>query len=298
MASMLEQVSNDFAATVEGASPAVVRVDARRRFPASGIVWSGDGVIVAAHHTVRRDEGITVGLADGRTVAASLVGRDPSTDLAVLRVQAGDLTPPGWADGASLRVGQLVLALGRPGDAIQVSLGVLSALEDGWRTPAGGYVDRYILSDLVMYPGFSGGPLLSAAGEVIGLNTSALLRGTSLTVPAATLRRVVEALLAHGRVRRGFLGIGSQPVRLPDALAAELGQETGLLLVSVEPGSPADQAGLLLGDTLVALGDQRIRYMDDLQTALSADRVGQTVTARIVRGGVVQERPVTIGERP
>jgi len=298
VASMLEQVSNDFAAAVEGASPAVVRVDARRRFPASGIVWSGDGVIVASHHTVRRDEGITVGLADGRTVAASLVGRDPSTDLAVLRVQAGDLRPPTWADGATLRVGQLVLALGRPDNAIQASLGVLSALEDGWRTPAGGYVDRYILSDLVMYPGFSGGPLLSAAGEVIGLNTSALLRGASLTVPAATLRRVVEALLAHGRVRRGFLGIGSQPVRLPDALAATLGQETGLLLVSVEPGSPADQAGLLLGDTLVALGDQRIRHMDDLQAALSADRVGQTVTARIVRGGEVQERPVTIGERP
>lgn len=298
MASMLEQVSNGFAAAVEGASPAVVRVDARRRFPASGIVWSGDGVIVASHHTVRRDEGITVGLADGRTVAASLVGRDPSTDLAVLRVQAGDLRPPTWADGATLRVGQLVLALGRPDNAIQASLGVLSALEDGWRTPAGGYVDRYILSDLVMYPGFSGGPLLSAAGEVIGLNTSALLRGASLTVPAATLRRVVEALLAHGRVRRGFLGIGSQPVRLPDALAATLGQETGLLLVSVEPGSPADQAGLLLGDTLVALGDQRIRHMDDLQAALSADRVGQTVTARIVRGGEVQERPVTIGERP
>jgi len=298
VASMLEQISNDLAAAVESASPVVVRVDARRRFPASGIVWSGDGVIVASHHTVRRDEGIIVGLADGRTLAASLVGRDPSTDLAVLRVQAGDLTPPRWADGATLRVGQLVLALGRPDDTLQASLGLLSALEDGWRTPAGGYVDRYIMSDLVMYPGFSGGPLLSAAGEVIGLNTSALLRGASLTVPAATLRRVVEALLAHGRVRRGFLGIGSQPVRLPDALAAALGQETGLLLVSVEPGSPADQAGLLLGDTLVALGDQRIRHMDDLQAALSADRVGQTVTARILRGGEVQERPVTIGERP
>lgn len=298
MANMLEQVSNDLAAAVERAGASLVRVDARRRFPASGIVWSSDGVIVTAHHVIKREEGITIGLADGRVVAAALVARDPSTDVAVLRAEASDLTPPAWADDAALRVGQLALAVGRPDKSLQASLGVISVLEGAWRSPAGGQIERYVQSDLTMYPGFSGGALVNAAGEMIGMNTSALLRGASLTIPAATLRRVVESLLSHGRVRRGYLGIGSQPVRLPDALAAELGQETGLLLVSVEPGSPADQAGLLLGDTLVALGDQRIRYMDDLQTALSADRVGQTVTARIVRGGVVQERPVTIGERP
>lgn len=298
MASMLEQVSNDFAAAVEGVGPAVVRVDARRRFPASGLVWSGDGVIVTTHHVVRRDEGIAVGLADGRIVAATLVARDPSTDVAVLRAEASDLTPPAWADDSALRVGELVLAVARPDDTLQASLGVIGVLEGSWRSPAGGQIERYIQSDLTMYPGFSGGALVGAAGGVIGMNTSALLRGASLTVPASTLRRVVEALVAHGRVRRGFLGIGSQAARLPDALASELGQETGLLLVSVEPDSPAGHAGLLLGDTIVALAGERVRHLDDLQAILSGELVGQTVPVRFVRGGRVEEREVTIGERP
>ncbi|HMM28998.1 MAG TPA: trypsin-like peptidase domain-containing protein [Aggregatilineaceae bacterium] len=297
MASMLEQVSNDFAAAVERIGPAVVRVEGRRRFPATGVIWSSEGVIVTAHHVVKRDEGISVGLADGRTANAALVGRDPSTDLAVLRAEAGDLAPASWAGDAALKVGQLALAVGRPGEALQASLGVITALEGVWRSPAGGSIERYVQADVTMYPGFSGGPLLGAAGDMIGLNTSALLRGVSLTIPAQTVRRVVEALLAHGRVRRGYLGIGSQPVRLPDALASELGQETGLLLVSVEPDSPAGRAGLLLGDTIVALAGERVRHLDDLQAILSGDRVGQTVTVRIVRGGQAQEREVTIGER-
>jgi len=294
---MLEQVSNDLAAAVERAGASLVRVDARRRFPASGIVWSSDGVIVTAHHVIKREEGITIGLADGRVVAAALVARDPSTDVAVLRAEASDLTPPAWADDAALRVGQLALAVGRPDKSLQASLGVISVLEGAWRSPAGGQIERYVQSDLTMYPGFSGGALVNAAGEMIGMNTSALLRGASLTIPAATLRRVVESLLSHGRVRRGYLGIGSQPVRLPDALANELGQETGLLLVSVEPDSPAGRAGLLLGDTIVGLAGERVRHLDDLQALLGGDRVGQTVTVRFVRGGSVEEREITIGER-
>jgi len=297
MANMLEQVSNDLAAAVERAGASLVRVDARRRFPASGIVWSSDGVIVTAHHVIKREEGITIGLADGRVVAAALVARDPSTDVAVLRAEASDLTPPAWADDAALRVGQLALAVGRPDESLQASLGVISVLEGAWRSPAGGQIERYVQSDLTMYPGFSGGALVNAAGEMIGMNTSALLRGASLTIPAATLRRVVESLLSHGRVRRGYLGIGSQPVRLPDALANELGQETGLLLVSVEPDSPAGRAGLLLGDTIVGLAGERVRHLDDLQALLGGDRVGQTVTVRFVRGGSVEEREITIGER-
>ena len=297
MANMLEQVSNDLAAAVERAGASLVRVDARRRFPASGIVWSSDGVIVTAHHVIKREEGITIGLADGRVVAAALVARDPSTDVAVLRAEASDLTPPAWADDAALRVGQLALAVGRPDKSLQASLGVISVLEGAWRSPAGGQIERYVQSDLTMYPGFSGGALVNAAGEMIGMNTSALLRGASLTIPAATLRRVVESLLSHGRVRRGYLGIGSQPVRLPDALANELGQETGLLLVSVESDSPAGRAGLLLGDTIVGLAGERVRHLDDLQALLGGDRVGQTVTVRFVRGGSVEEREITIGER-
>jgi S1-C subfamily serine protease len=149
-----------------------------------------------------------------------------------------------------------------------------------------------------MYPGFSGGPLVAASGEVIGLNTSALLRGISLTVPTPTIRRVVESLLTHGRVRRGYLGIGAQPARLPSGLQKQLGQEIGLLVVSVEPDSPADKAGLLMGDTIVGFGGQPMHHMDDLLSLLSGDRVDTQAPTRIVRSGQVQEVIITIGERP
>jgi S1-C subfamily serine protease len=239
-----------------------------------------------------------VGTAGGETVAATLVGRDPTTDLAVLHVEGADLAPPTWAEPDGLSVGHLVLGLGRPGRTVQATLGIVSALGEGWRTPAGGRVEPYLQTDLVMYPGFSGGPLVDVAGGVLGLNTSALLRGISLSVPTPTVRQVVETLLAHGRVRRGYLGVGAQPVRLPADLAEGVGQETGLLLVSVEPGAPADGAGLTLGDTIVALDGQPVRHMDELLALLGGDRVGASVPVGIVRGGQTQEMTVTIGERP
>jgi S1-C subfamily serine protease len=191
----------------------------------------------------------------------------------------------------------LVLALGRPGRTVQATLGIVSALGDQWRTPAGGQVDRYLQTDVTMYPGFSGGPLVDATGQVLGLNTSALLRGVSMAVPAPTLRRVVETLLAHGRMRRGRLGIGIQPVRLPPELAQQIGQETGLLLTHIEAGSPAEQGGLLLGDAIVGLDGHPVRHHDDLLALLSGDRVGAAVPVRIVRAGQVQEVTVVIGER-
>lgn len=297
MAQVLVNLSNDLAATVEAASPSLIRVEGRRRLPASGIVWSADGVIVTAHHVVQQEDDIKVGLPDGQTVSATLVGRDPTTDLAVLRAQAKNLTPPAWVEPDDLRVGHLVLALGRPGQTAQATLGIISALGESWRTPAGGLLDRYLQTDVVMYPGFSGGPLVSAAGQVAGLNTSGLVRGVSLTVPGPTLQRVVETLLTHGRVRRGYLGVSTQPVRLPAALSQQLGQETGLLLAAVEPGSPAEQGGLLLGDTIVALAGTAVRHHDDLLALLSADRVGATVKVSLIRGGQVQQIEVVVGER-
>ncbi len=292
----LADFSNALASTVETLGPSTVRVEGRERLPATGIVWSADGVIVTAHHVVEQDENIGVGLADGRTVSASLVGRDPTTDVAVLRAEASGLAAPGWAAAEQLRVGHLVLALGRPGHTVMATLGVVSALGQSWRTPAGGQIDRYLQTDITMYPGFSGGPLVSSGGEVIGLNSSALLRGVSITVPAATLRQVVQSLLAHGHVRRGYLGIGAQPVRLPAGLAQELGQETGLLLVSVEPGSPAEAGGLVLGDTIVSLAGERVRHLDELLALLGGDRIGAATPCRIVRGGKVEERTVVVGE--
>ncbi|MEE8290537.1 MAG: trypsin-like peptidase domain-containing protein [Candidatus Tectomicrobia bacterium] len=299
MSDVLQQVSDALADTAEAVSTGVVRVEARRRLAATGIVWSPDGVIVTAHHVVEQDDSIRVGLPDGQTTAATLVGRDPTTDLAVLRVEADGLTPPAWAepDGPSLRVGHMVLALGRPGQSIQASWGIVNALGESWRTPAGGLIDVYVQTDVVMYPGFSGGPLVNAAAQVVGLNTSAL-RNINLTVPVPTLRRVVAMLLRHGRVRRGFLGVSTQTVRLPIALAQQLGQDTGLLLIAVEADSPAERGDFLLGDTLVALDHTPMRQHDDLLTLIGPEHIGTTVSVRMIRSGQLQERQVVIGERP
>jgi len=295
MTDVLQNLSNDLAATVEAASRSLVRVEGRRRMAASGIIWSDNGLIVTANHVVERDENIGVGLPNGAVVNASVVGRDHTTDIAILKVQANELTPAAWATDA--KVGHLVLAVGRPDAGVQATLGVVSAVGESWRTGAGGMIDQYLQTDVVMYPGFSGGALVTAGGQMLGMNTSGLANGVSLTIPAVTLQRVAQALQAHGRVRRGFLGVSAQPVRLPAPVAAQVQQETGLLLAAVEQGSPADQGGLYLGDTLVALDGQAVRHMDDLMAILSGDRVGKAVTAKIVRGGQVHEASVTIGER-
>lgn len=298
MASVLADLSEGLVAAVESAGKSTLRVEGRGRMPATGIAWSADGLVVTAHHVVQRDENIVVGLPDGQALGAELVGRDPTTDLALLRTSNGaSLTPPTWVDPEDLRVGQLVLALGRPGQTVQATLGVVSALGQSWRTAAGGNVDRYLQTDVVMYAGFSGGPLVDVHGRVLGLNSSALLRGVSASVPVPTLRRVVSTLLAHGRVRRGYLGVSTQRVRLPEALAQQLGQETGLLIGSVVSGSPAERGGLFLGDTIVAVEGDPVRHHDDLLARLTGDRVGQAVSLRIVRGGQVQEIAVVLGER-
>jgi S1-C subfamily serine protease len=297
MSDVLKNLSSDLADVVQTAGASIVRVEARRRMPASGVIWSADGLIVTTHHVVERDENIKIGLPDGKSVSATLVGRDPSTDIAVLRAQASGLTAAEWSDSDSVRVGHLVLAIGRPGNDLQATLGVVSALDEGFRTHAGGLIDRYMQTDVVMYPGFSGGPLVDANGSVLGLNTSALMRGVSLTLPASTIRRVAEMLTSHGKVRQGYLGVKAQPVRLPAALESQLGQETGLLLASVEPDSPAEKGGLMLGDTLVGFGGDRVRHMDDLLAALSGDRVGKSFPAKVVRGGQVIEATVAVGER-
>jgi S1-C subfamily serine protease len=296
MANVLTELSEALAQTVASAGPAVVRVEGRRRLPASGFVWSADGIIVTANHVVKKDNKLAVGLQDGSSLNAELVGRDPSTDLAVLRIDASGLEAA-QRSPEDLAVGHMVLALGRPGRTVQATLGIISALGDSWRTGMGGQIDRYLQTDVVMYPGFSGGPLVNTQDQVLGLNTSALLRGVSLTVPAATLERVVDALVTHGRLRRGFLGVSTQPVRLPEAVKQVLDQETGLLVVSVEPGSPADEGGLVMGDAIVGLDGNTIRHHDDLLALLSGDRVGQKVPMKIVRGGEVRDITVKIGER-
>jgi S1-C subfamily serine protease len=297
MATVLETLSNDLASAVSTAGQSIVRVEARRRQSATGVVWSADGLIITTHHVVERDDNIRVGLPDGTTVNAALVGRDPTTDIAILRAEASGLTPATWAALESVKVGHLVLAVGRPDANLQATLGVVSALDAAWRTGAGGTIDAFIQTDVVMYPGFSGGPLVSAGGQMIGLNSSALMRDTPVTLPAATLQRVAAALLAHGRVKRGFLGVSAQPVRLPEVVASQVGQETGLMLMAVEPGSPADGGGLVMGDTMLALDGEKVHHMDDLLALLTGDRVGKTVPVLVLRGGQQHTLNVTVGER-
>ena len=297
MSDILKSVSEAMAGLAESAGQSVVRVEGRNRLPASGVVYAADGIIVTSHHVVERDDKLRVGLPTGETVDAELVGRDPGTDLAVLRVAATGLTPAAWVDAGDLRVGNLILALGRPGQSVQATLGIVSALGGAWRTGGGGEIDRYLQTDVVMYPGFSGGPLTTADGRFGGINSSALARGVSVTIPAATVARVVATLLAHGRMPRGYMGVGIQPVRLDTALQEQLGQATGLMLMSVEAGGPAAEGGLLQGDVVVTLDGEAVRQLDDLQALLTGDRVGRRVAVRYVRAGAVQEAAVTVGQK-
>ncbi len=299
MSSVLSQLSDALAAAVEKAAASTVLVNARRRLPASGIVWSADGAIVTADHVLERDDSIEVLLPSGETAAATIAGRDAGSDLAVLRVNRTGLTPAELAPEGSARVGSIVLAVGRPTpEGPMASLGVVGAVGGAWRTFRGAEVEGYVRSDTTFFPGFSGGPLVDPEGRVIGLNSSRLGRGAGLTVPAVALTRIVADLLAGGKVRRAYLGISSQGARLPAPLAAALdGQESGLLIVSVEPGSPADQAGLLIGDILVAFAGTPVTDTDDLQASLGAGRIGQPTPARILRGGEVKDLSITLAER-
>jgi S1-C subfamily serine protease len=291
------EFSDSIASLVEANGSAVVRVEGRQGGPASGSVWSADGVIVTTSHAIEREEDVQVGLADGSATQATVVGRDAATDLAVLRVTGAKLTAPTWGDLGSLKVGNLVLALARPGRTTRASLGLVNALGPSWRAPSGGKLDNYLQADISLYPGFSGGTLSDLTGKVLGMTTRGLLRRHSLAIPTSTIRRVVDSLLAHGKVRRGFLGVGVYPVRLPDAVEKQAGQHHGALVLSVQPGSAADKAGIVQGDVLLSLDGQAVGDPGDLLAFLDEERVGAEVTARLARGGSILEVKLTVGTR-
>ena len=297
--STLAQVSDELATAVERAGASTVMVSARRRIPASGVVWSDDGLIVTSDHVLEREEEITVGLPDGNEAEAQLVGRDPGSDLAVLRVSAQGLSAAERAPEDATKVGHFVLAVGRPGrGGVQASIGVVSAVGGPWRGRRGRRIDGYLRSDTTFYPGFSGGPLADARGRVAGINSSRFRPGQGLTIASAAVGRVVDALVSHGRIRRAYLGIGSQVTHLPAALAEKAGgQETALLIVSVEEDSPAGRAALLVGDILTTIEGDAVRDTEELQAALEPDRVGTAVRLGVLRGGEPQELSVTLVER-
>lgn len=299
MEDVLGALSDALAAAVAGAGKAVVAVNGRQRFGSSGVVWRS-GVIVTAEHTLRRDEEITVTLPDGASRPATLAGRDPGTDLAVLKADTGEIPPLAASSGEARQTGRLVLAVGRAVEAgPTAALGIISSVGGAWRTWRGGLLDQYLRLDLSVYPGLSGAAVIETEARLVGIATSALSRAGAIAIPAATIERVAAELLATGRVRRGYFGVGLQPVAIPERLrvAAGLKNAFGLMLVTVEPGGPADQAGAMIGDILVGLNGNAISDLDDVQAALTSEAIGKTVEAAVIRAGAVTRLGIQVGER-
>jgi S1-C subfamily serine protease len=297
----LVSLSTGLAEAVDAAGRSVVTVHGRPRHTSSGVHWR-PGVVVTAEHTLRRDEELSVTLPDGRNVPATLAGRDAGSDIAVLRIDAQELPVAAvTSDAASVRPGHLALTIGRSADSgVNATMGIFSAVSGPWRTWRGGQLDQYIRLDLTLYPGSSGGAVVDTGGKVIGIATSALSRIAGLAVPAATVERVMKDLLTKGRVARGFLGLGLQPVELPASLvkALNLSTSSGVIALSVEPGGPAEKAGAVIGDILMALNGKPVRVTEDVQAALGPDSVGKVVEAVLVRGGAEARLSITVGERP
>lgn len=281
------------AAAVAAAAPSVVHV-ARGRHAAgggTGIAWSDDLVVTSSFHTPDRTR---VGLGQAGDPAAALdereaevIGRDPGTDVALLRVTGGGLQAAKLRDVDGLAVGNLVLAIGRPGRTARASLRAVGVLGPELRTPWGGRLDRYVESDRQIPRGFGGGPLVDRDGAVIGMNTRTLLRGADVAVPVATLRRVVDELRQHGGIRRGYLGVGTYPAHGP----------AGALVASVEDGGPAATAGVLVGDVIVELAGQPVGDPGELRTLLG-DRPGERVKLVLLRGGQRLELEAVLGSKP
>ena len=295
---VLVELSDALADAAEKAGKATVLVNARRRMPASGIAYASD-LILTADHVVEREDDIKIILADGKEISARVAGRDAGSDLAVLKLEraASDIAE---ATKSPARLGQIALALGRPSpDGIEASLGTVSAIGGPIRTGRGGMLERYLRTDSISYPGFSGGPLVAADGTVLGLNTSGLANGAAVTVPADIAWQIADTLVRHGRIKRGYLGIRSQAVDLSEAAqkALQRQQATGLLIVGVEDGSPAAKGGLIVGDILIGVAGAPVLHHDELFTRLDGDVVGKPTPVDILRGGQPQTVNILIGEK-
>jgi S1-C subfamily serine protease len=295
---VLVELSDALADAAEKAGQATVLVNARRRMPASGVAYAAD-LILTADHVVEREEDIKVLLADGAEVKAQVAGRDAGSDLAVLRLERPAATAAEVTQSPA-RLGQLALVLGRPSpEGIEASLGTVSALGGPIRTGRGGMLERYIRTDSISYPGFSGGPLVAADGTVLGINTSGLTRGAAITIPADIAWKIAETLVRHGRIKRGYLGIRSQPVEIAEALQQLLKREQGtaLLIVGLENDSPAAKGGLMVGDILVGVAGDSVLNHDELFARLDGEVAGKSTPVEILRGGQPQTVNVWIGER-
>ena len=300
MQSSLVSLSNELAKLVEEFQPHVVAVHARAHYPSSGVHWR-PGIIVTADHTVGRDEDIQVTLPRGERAEATLAGRDSGTDIAILKVEGLGPTAAPAAGGDSAKVGELALVLGRsPDSGPNASLGVISAISGPWRTWRGGRLDQYIRLDATLFPNSSGGAVVDCRGQLLGIATSGLSRIAGLAIPASSVNRVMDALLEKGHVPRGYLGIGVQPVAIPDALRASLSVtgKTGVMVVNRRTRRTGGPGGLLLGDILLSIGNTQLEQIEELQSFSDSGVIGKPVKAKLIRAGTLQEVEITVGERP
>ena len=297
MSNSLVTFSNELADAVERAGKSVITVLEGGREGVSATVWR-DGIAITAEHTIRGLDEVTVLLPSGTKAKARVAGRDHGTDIAILEVPG--VPAVAIADESQSRVGDIVLAVGRrEAEGIAATYGMVSAISGPWRTWHGARVDRWLRLDLNPFTGFSGGPIVNARGEAVGMATSGPRR-TAATIPASTVNRVVDQLVKRGHIARGYIGIGMQPVAFPEAARQRLGlgAERGLLVVAVAAGSPAEQAGILLGDIIVKAEGSSIQDIQSLQPLLDSENVGKAIAIEVVRGGQLIKLSITVAEKP
>jgi S1-C subfamily serine protease len=290
----IAELSNTLSHVVETVGRSLVRLSPPGRTPFTGVAFGPHHVVTSAR-SLRGATQVQLSL-DGAHFAARLAGIDHGSDVALLETDA-TLTPATF-DERVPKVGELALQLGRPGETVRATSGiVMTSAVKAWRTPHGAELERYLESDAPFQPGFTGGPLVDLEGRVLGLTTTALVRGSSVTIPSITVRRVATQLQQHGRVRESWLGLKLQPVALSEKVRAETGEEVGLLVIDVDAGGPAEKAGVTSGDTVLHLGDAEVKTFDGLLGWLKVDREGQAVPMKVLRGGQVEQRTVTLGAR-
>ncbi len=298
MPASLVDFSNELANTVERVGSSVIAVPEGGRVGVSGTVWREE-VAITSDHTIHGLDEVTVILPAGRGVKATVAGRDYGTDIAVLKlpepVQSATL-----ADASQIRTGEIVLSIGRRGtDGLAAAHGLIGAVGGPWRTSMGARVDRWLSLDLSPFPGFSGGPVINARGEVLGMATSGARRA-AVVITTGTVNRVVDQLLQHGRTLRGYIGVAVQPVAFPEGTSQSLGigVDRGLLITSVAPGSAAQEAQLMLGDVIVTIEGSPIRSARDLQWAVDDESVGKSIALEVIRGGQLLKLSVKVREKP
>jgi len=301
-AELLDAYSRTVTEVAERASPAVVKIEAvkgGRGGSGSGFVFTANGYILTNSHVVHGARSLEAVLHDGRRFSAEVVGDDPATDLAVVRVKADGLPVLELGESKSLKPGQLAIAIGNPyGFSYSVTAGVVSALGRSLRSESGRLMDDIIQTDAALNPGNSGGPLVDSRGRAIGVNSAVILpaQGLCFAIPIDVAKYVAGRLIEHGRIRRGYLGLGGQNVAVPRGLARRLGvaAESGVLVIAVEPGGPAAEAGVEEGDLVIGFAGKPLEGIDDLHKALTEDAIGRETALTVVR----ERGPVDLAVTP